>query len=70
MGNSGMRQTFEMVVEIDETYAGGKPGKENKKKTPMVGVKEWSSKQVYARVTLADKEGKKLLGETVTFGFG
>jgi hypothetical protein len=31
MGNKDMQQTFEVFVEIDETYVGGKPRKENVK---------------------------------------
>jgi hypothetical protein len=30
MGNRDMKETFEVFVEIDETYIGGKPRKENK----------------------------------------
>jgi transposase-like protein len=85
MGNRDMKEAFEVFVEIDEAYIGGKPRKENKKfdengnaipsdepkakrgrgtkKTPVVGVKERSSKQVYARVMLPNEEGKKLSGK-------
>jgi transposase-like protein len=85
MGNKDMKETFDVFVEIDETYVGGKPQKENKrfdengnaipsdkpknkrgrgtKKTPVVGVKERNSKQVYAKVMLPNKEGKKLSGK-------
>jgi transposase-like protein len=31
MGNEDMKETFEALVEIDETYIGGKPRKESKK---------------------------------------
>ncbi|MDR0539345.1 MAG: hypothetical protein LBG74_02415 [Spirochaetaceae bacterium] len=31
MGNHDMKETFEVFVEIDETYIGGKPRKENGK---------------------------------------
>jgi hypothetical protein len=31
IGNTDMRKSFEVFVEIDETYIGGKPGKEGKK---------------------------------------
>jgi transposase-like protein len=31
MGNEDMRKSFDIFVEIDETYVGGKPRKENKK---------------------------------------
>ncbi|GMO53061.1 MAG: hypothetical protein Pg6C_19180 [Treponemataceae bacterium] len=85
MGNRDMKETFDVFVEIDETYVGGKPRKENKnfdkngnvissdkpknkrgrgtKKTPVVGVKERNSKQVYAQVMLPNEEGKKLSGK-------
>ena len=85
MGNRNMKETFDVFVEIDETYVGGKPRKENTKfdengnvipsdkpknkrgrgtkKTPVVGVKERSSKEVYAKVMLPNKAGKKLSGK-------
>lgn len=79
MGRDGYRDTFEAVVEIDETYVGGKPRKENRhsgndghrrnrrgrgtSKTPVVGVTERSSGRIYARVALPDREGKKLGGK-------
>ncbi|MDR2057409.1 MAG: IS1595 family transposase [Dysgonamonadaceae bacterium] len=57
MGNEEQKQLFEAIVEIDETYAGGKPRKsnnpevksENKRargtsKTPIVGVKDRTTK--------------------------
>jgi hypothetical protein len=84
MGNRDMKEAFDVFVEIDESYVGGKPRKENKKfdenggaipsdkpknkrgrgtkKTPVVGVKERNSKQVYAQVMLPNEEGKKLSG--------
>jgi transposase-like protein len=85
MGNKDMKQAFDVFVEIDETYIGGKPRKKNTKldengnaipseklkskrgrgtnKTPVVGIKERSSKKVYAQVMLPDGEGKKLTGK-------
>lgn len=79
MGKEEYKDTFEAVVEIDETYVGGKPRKENKHsenddykrnkrgrgtgKTPVVGVTERSSGRIYARVALPNKEGKKLSGK-------
>lgn len=79
MGSEEYRDTFEAIVEIDETYVGGKPRKENKHsenddykrnkrgrgtgKTPVVGVTERSSGRIYAKVALPDKEGKKLSGK-------
>lgn len=79
MGSEEYKDTFDAVVEIDETYVGGKPKKENhhseddncKKnkrgrgtnKTPVVGVKERSSGRIHAVVALPDKDGKKLSGK-------
>jgi transposase-like protein len=77
MGNdSANRKMFEAIVEIDETYVGGKPRKRSKrdndkknprgrgtKKTPVVGIVDRDSKQVYARVALPNREGKKLTGK-------
>jgi hypothetical protein len=34
VGNEEMKQTFGVFVEIDETYIGGKPGKQNNKESP------------------------------------
>ena len=78
MGTEAHKDTFEAIVEIDETYLGGKPRKENKhngkvskkskrgrgtSKTPVVGVVERSSGRIYAKVALPNKEGKKLSGK-------
>lgn len=74
MGNTDMSKAFEAMVEIDETYIGGKPRKMNgetepskrgrgTKKTPVVGVKERSSSHVFAKVALLNEEGKKLTGK-------
>lgn len=74
MGNTDMSKAFEAMVEIDETYIGGKPRKMNgetepskrgrgTKKTPVVGVKERSSSHVFAKVALPNEEGKKLTGK-------
>ena len=74
MGTEAHKDTFEAIVEIDETYVGGKPRKRNgeKKKskrgrgtnkTPVVGVVERSSGRIYAKVALPNKEGKKLSGK-------
>lgn len=74
MGNTDMSKAFEAMVEIDETYIGGKPRKMNgetepskrgrgTKKTPVVGVKERSSSHVFAKVALPNAEGKKLTGK-------
>ncbi len=76
MGNEEQKQLFEAIVEIDETYAGGKPRKfnnpeikqDNKRgrgtsKTPIVGVKDRTTKCVHVKVALPNKEGKKLSGK-------
>lgn len=73
MGNTQNKDLFEAIVEVDETYVGGKPRKEfdntkhNKrgrgtKKTPVVGLIDRAKKKVYARVALPNKHGKKLTG--------
>jgi transposase-like protein len=75
MGNQ-KTPLFEAIVEIDETYVGGKPRKTSKKdndkknprgrgtkKTPVVGIVSRDTKQVYARVALPNREGKKLTGK-------
>lgn len=67
------------IVEIDETYIGGKPRKGNKRddddlpkpnkrgrgtrKTPVVGVISRNEKQVFAKVALPNSAGKKLSGK-------
>ena len=73
MADKEFSNKFECIVEIDETYVGGKPRKgasqmPNKrgrgtKKTPVVGIKERSSKRVYAQVAFPNKEGKVLSGK-------
>lgn len=78
MGNKDMSKAFEAIVEVDETYVGGKPRKTNGKddddlpkaprgrgtrKTAVIGVKERTSNKVYATVSLPDKTGKKLTGK-------
>lgn len=78
MGNEEMKEFMNAVVEMDETYVGGKPRKENKtdddddkhnkrgrgtKKTPVVGVINRDTKQAYCKVALPDEDGKKLTGK-------
>ncbi len=68
MGNEKDRKLFEICVEIDETYVGGKPRKGKGKhprgrgtpKTPVVGILSRSDKKVVAKVALPNKEGKRL----------
>lgn len=73
------RNTFEAVVEIDETYVGGKPHKQNRpndgetvvkhkrgrgtSKTPVIGVKERNTGKVHAVVANPNKDGKQLSGK-------
>jgi transposase-like protein len=75
MGNSEQKEFFDTIVEIDETYVGGKPRKDNDnnddlttgnkrgrgtKKVPVVGVIDRINKKVYARIALQNAYGKKL----------
>ncbi|HMT34340.1 MAG TPA: IS1595 family transposase [Chitinophagaceae bacterium] len=75
MGNTDMGGFFETIVEMDETYVGGKPRKQNRKndeakskrgrgtnKTPIIGVMDRDNKKVHAKVALPNKAGKKLSG--------
>jgi len=76
MSNIEHGKTFEAIVEIDETYIGGKPRKKNRKdddnehhkrgrgtkKNPVVGIVDREQRKVYAKVSLPNKEGKKLSG--------
>jgi transposase-like protein len=76
MGNHGELESFSAIVEMDETYVGGKPRKENKRsegnknkrgrgtsKTPVIGVVDRTEKRVHAKVALPNKEGQKLTGK-------
>ena len=76
MGNAEQKEFFDTIVEIDETYVGGKPRKNNRKdddndldppkrgrgtkKTPVVGVIDRENKQVYAKVAMPNDKGQKL----------
>jgi len=75
MSNIEHGKTFEVIVEVDETYIGGKPRKSNRKdddrhnkrgrgtkKSPVVGVVDREKGKVYAKVSLPNKEGKRLSG--------
>lgn len=77
MGNDSTKKQFEAIVEIDETYVGGKPRKSNykdkdnddhnkrgrgTKKTPVIGVVERNSKKVHAKVAKVNSKGQKLSG--------
>lgn len=74
MGNAENQEFIDTVIEIDETYIGGKPrkGKDDNeppkrgrgtKKTPVVGVVDREGKKVHAKVAKPNKEGKKLTGK-------
>ena len=77
MGNQDQKEFIDTIVEIDETYVGGKPRKSNHhddnesknkrgrgtKKTPVVGVIDRENKKIYARVAMPDNDGKKLTGK-------
>jgi len=69
MGNVKNREVFEAIVEIDETYVGGKPQKDNNnkrgrgtRKTPVVGIIDRDKKKVFAKVAVPNAMGKKLTG--------
>jgi len=76
MGDRKNRRLFDAVVEIDESYIGGKPRKgwnaqttnESKRgrgtrKTPVVGILERETGEVYAQVALPNKMKEKLSGK-------
>ena len=78
MGSQEPDAFIDTIIEIDETYVGGKPRKNNEdgnnhdknnkrgrgtKKTPVVGVVDRKNKKIYAKVALPNKEGKKLTGK-------
>jgi transposase-like protein len=64
---------YKAIIEIDETYVGGKPRKmvtkehikrgRGTKKTPVVGIIDRDEKHVFAKVMLPNQEGKKLTGK-------
>jgi transposase-like protein len=72
---SDNKDFFNAIVEIDETYIGGKPRKSNDKenddenkrgrgtkKKAVVGVVDRKNKKVFAKVAMMNKQGKKLTG--------
>lgn len=71
MSNEISKTLFKTLVEIDETYIGGKPrrndkskrGRGSKSKVPVVGLFERKSGRVHVKVTLPNKEGKRLTGK-------
>ncbi|NDC31883.1 MAG: IS1595 family transposase [Bacteroidetes bacterium] len=79
MGNPENQEFIGALVEIDETYVGGKPRKGAKKdddddlpknkrgrgtnKNVVVGCVDRTNKSVFAKVMIKNKEGKKLTGK-------
>ena len=78
MEKEEFRETLEAIVEIDETYVGGKPRKNNDhtnddedkpkrgrgtSKTPVIGVKEHNTGKVHAVVANYNEEDKQLSGK-------
>ena len=78
MGNPENQKFMGTLIEIDETYVGGKPRKGAKKdddddtpdkrgrgtkKNVVVGCVDRINKSVFARVMIKNKEGKKLTGK-------
>ncbi|MCQ2248113.1 MAG: IS1595 family transposase [Treponema sp.] len=74
MGKENLNDSFEYVVEVDETYVGGKPRRYSKNaynlkkgrgtaKTPVIGVKDRTTGHVYAKVAYEDYNGKMLTGK-------
>jgi transposase-like protein len=69
-------ELYETIVEIDETYIGGKPRNRNNKnddkkggglkrgrgtnKIPVVGIINREEKKIFAKVALANSKGQKL----------
>jgi len=75
MANVEHQEFIDTIIEMDETYIGGKPRKNNHhddddapkskrgrgtSKTPVVGVVDRNNKQIHAKVALPNIDGKKL----------
>lgn len=77
MSNESLKEFIDTVIEMDETYVGGKPRKEanidgtikkNKrgrgtKKTPVIGAIDRNNKQIHCKVALPNEENKALSGK-------
>ncbi|HTA62865.1 MAG TPA: IS1595 family transposase [Bacteroidia bacterium] len=79
MGNESLKGVFDNILEMDETYIGGKPRKgPNGKfdirtdkssrgrgtfKIPIIGVKDREKKLIYARVALPNEKNQTLTGQ-------
>ena len=78
MEDKGSDKFYETIVEIDETYIGGKPRKSNIRDddkggkglkrgrgttmTPIIAVLDREHRKVFAKVALRDKKGHRLSG--------
>lgn len=69
MGNIQFRAEFTGIVEMDETYVGGRPPRfqTNRRgrgttKVPVVGIRDRCTKQVYAQVAEPNVDGRTLTG--------
>lgn len=75
MGNVAQKEFINTMIEMDETYIGGKPRKKNDHhddnnsggvrghgtcKTPVIGALDRKNKTVYAKVSIPDKDGHKI----------
>jgi hypothetical protein len=75
---------YEAMIEVDETYIGGKPRKGNNRnddnlpklkpgrgtsKTPVIGIVPRDDKKVYAKVFMPNKKGKSLTGLQILMVF-
>lgn len=70
MNNEFEKGDFDAIVEVDETYIGGKPqpGEHSKRgrgtdKTPVVGVYDRKDGVVHAKVAIPNKKGQRLTGK-------
>lgn len=78
MGNINSQMLFEGIVEMDETYIGGKPRKNFSKndglmttskrgrgthKIPVIGIKDRTTKQVFAKIAEPNVNGQTLTGQ-------
>ena len=75
MGNKANEEFIRSIVEMDETYVGGEPRKNNDKsdkprskrgrgtsQTPIVGIADRVNKKIHAKIATVNKAGKKLSG--------
>src|ERR1700740_2191544 len=72
MGNQCLKDVFDTIMEMDETYVGGKPRKgadgrrhpkltdKYSEKVPVVGIKDRTKKLVYTKVILPDDNARSL----------